>query len=179
MLYWVIFDVSSERRPLQQFPRKPTFACAAISVATGQSFEIAPLFTGSGSAIALMSPLRSGTKKAAKSRWPVLPHPPADSAPEIHTSTSPAHPGRIHPYSHAVVANGFVFVSGQITREDLEEQPHRNRRRHNAGAEHVRRCATSRLSSKPPEAPARPCGERSRCCSRGPTSTEEMNQGDT
>ena len=26
----VIFDVSSERRPLPQFPRKPTFACAAI-----------------------------------------------------------------------------------------------------------------------------------------------------
>jgi len=33
---WVINVISSERRPLPQFPRKPTFACAAISVATGQ-----------------------------------------------------------------------------------------------------------------------------------------------
>ncbi len=32
----VIFDVSIARRPLPQFPRKPTFACAAISVAEGQ-----------------------------------------------------------------------------------------------------------------------------------------------
>ena len=39
---WVIFDVSSERRPLPQFPRKPTFACAAISVATGHEETHAP-----------------------------------------------------------------------------------------------------------------------------------------
>ncbi len=34
-LEWVIFDISSVRQRLPQYPRKPTFACAAISVVKG------------------------------------------------------------------------------------------------------------------------------------------------
>ena len=34
--------------------------------------------------------------------------------PEIHHVEVPDYPAAHSPYSHAVVANGFVFVSGQI-----------------------------------------------------------------
>jgi 2-iminobutanoate/2-iminopropanoate deaminase len=40
--------------------------------------------------------------------------PPAVSGPAIHPVDVPGYPAAHSPYSHAVVANGFVFVSGQI-----------------------------------------------------------------
>ncbi|MGA2128762.1 MAG: Rid family detoxifying hydrolase [Xanthobacteraceae bacterium] len=39
---------------------------------------------------------------------------PAASAPAIRHVDVPGYPAAHSPYSHAVVANGFVFVSGQI-----------------------------------------------------------------
>jgi 2-iminobutanoate/2-iminopropanoate deaminase len=41
--------------------------------------------------------------------------PPAVTVPEIHYVDVPGYPAAHSPYSHAVVANGFVFVSGQIS----------------------------------------------------------------
>jgi len=40
--------------------------------------------------------------------------PPAASMPAIDPVDVPGYPAAHSPYSHAVVANGFVFVSGQI-----------------------------------------------------------------
>jgi 2-iminobutanoate/2-iminopropanoate deaminase len=40
--------------------------------------------------------------------------PPAAATPAIHPVDVPGYPAPHSPYSHAVVANGFVFVSGQI-----------------------------------------------------------------
>jgi 2-iminobutanoate/2-iminopropanoate deaminase len=40
--------------------------------------------------------------------------PPAATMPAIHHIGVPGYPAPHSPYSHAVVANGFVFVSGQI-----------------------------------------------------------------
>ena len=40
--------------------------------------------------------------------------PPAVHMPAIHYVDVPGHPAAHSPYSHAVVANGFIFVSGQI-----------------------------------------------------------------
>jgi 2-iminobutanoate/2-iminopropanoate deaminase len=40
--------------------------------------------------------------------------PRAVATPAIHHVDVPGYPGAHSPYSHAVVANGFVFVSGQI-----------------------------------------------------------------
>jgi 2-iminobutanoate/2-iminopropanoate deaminase len=40
--------------------------------------------------------------------------PPAATMPAIHPVDVPGYPAPHSPYSHAVVANGFVFVSGQI-----------------------------------------------------------------
>jgi 2-iminobutanoate/2-iminopropanoate deaminase len=56
----------------------------------------------------------SGKKKAAKSKMAGVANPPADAAPAIHHVDVPDYPAAHSPYSHAVVANGFVFVSGQI-----------------------------------------------------------------
>ena len=44
---WVINVGLGTLRPLPQFPRKPAFVCAAISVATGQKETHAPRQTGS------------------------------------------------------------------------------------------------------------------------------------
>src|SRR5450631_1284365 len=43
-----------------------------------------------------------------------LERPPAVTPPGIRHVDVPGYPGAHSPYSHAVVANGFVFVSGQI-----------------------------------------------------------------
>jgi 2-iminobutanoate/2-iminopropanoate deaminase len=40
--------------------------------------------------------------------------PPEVATPAIHYVAVPGYPAAHSPYSHAVVANGFVFVSGQI-----------------------------------------------------------------
>jgi 2-iminobutanoate/2-iminopropanoate deaminase len=40
--------------------------------------------------------------------------PPAVTTPVIYHVDVPGYPAPHSPYSHAVVANGFVFVSGQI-----------------------------------------------------------------
>jgi 2-iminobutanoate/2-iminopropanoate deaminase len=64
--------------------------------------------------IALTSPPNSAMKKAAKSRSPELQTHPRILLLRSTTSTFRASQRRIPPYLHAVVANGFVFVSGQI-----------------------------------------------------------------
>ena len=67
-----------------------------------------------------------------------------------HVEGVPGYPAPHSPYSHAVVANGFVFVSGQIPVRpgggptEVVGDTMQSR--------HVRPCATSRPSSRPPEA---------------------------
>ncbi len=76
----------------------------------------------------------------------------SQTKPAIHHVDVAGYPAAHSPYSHAVVANGFVFVSGQIpvrpgggptevVGETMQEQ-----------TRHISPCATSRPSSKPPGA---------------------------
>jgi 2-iminobutanoate/2-iminopropanoate deaminase len=75
---------------------------------------MAATLRANGSAIVLELSPRSPTKRAPKFEMAGVVTTPMDITPAIHHVDVPGYPAAHSPYSHAVVANGFVFVSGQI-----------------------------------------------------------------